>query len=120
MLISVTFMTLIYSFISALGTVGEGLGVIILVLQVSGTGGIYPIEIMDPVFKILYPYLPMTYGIKMIREAQLGVVWANYIPSLFILMGIAIATVIVAVIIKEKADTASHYFEQRLKETGLF
>ena len=120
MLISVTFMTLIYSFISALGTVGEGLGVIILVLQVSGTGGIYPIEIMDPIFKILYPYLPMTYGIKMIREAQLGVVWANYIPSLFILMGIAIATVIVAVIIKEKADTASHYFEQRLKETGLF
>ena len=120
MLISVTFMTLIYSFISALGTVGEGLGVIILVLQVSGTGGIYPIEIMDPVFKILYPYLPMTYGIKMIREAQLGVVWANYIPSLLILIGIAIATVIVAVIIKEKADTASHYFEQRLKETGLF
>ena len=119
-LISITFMTLIYSFISALGNVGKGIGVIILVLQVSGTGGIYPIEIMDPIFKILYPYLPMTYGINIIRESQLGVVWSNYLPSLFILIGIVIATVIIAVIIKEKADTASHYLEERLKETGLF
>ena len=119
-LVSVIFMVLIYSFISSLGQVGKGIGVILLVLQISGTGGIYPIEIMNSVFQVLYPYLPMTYAISLIREAQLGVVWSNYLPAVIILIAIGIATVIVAIIIKEKADDASHYFEERLEETGLF
>ena len=119
-LVSVVFMILIYSIISALGTVGKGICVILLVLQISGTGGIYAIEIMDTFFQVLYPYLPMTYAIKLVREAQLGTVWSNYIPSLIIILAIGIATVIVAIIIKEKADKASKYFEEKLEESGLF
>ncbi|MGN0177531.1 MAG: YhgE/Pip family protein [Methanobrevibacter sp.] len=119
-LVSVIFMILVYSIISALGQVGKGIGVILLVLQISGTGGIYPIEIMHSFFQTLYPYLPMTYAITLIREAQLGVVWSNYIPALTILISIGIITIIVASIIKQKADKSSKYFEERLKESGLF
>lgn len=120
LLVSAVFMILIYSIISAIGTVGKGICVVLLVLQISATGGIYPIQIMHHFFQTLYPYMPMTYAITLIREAQLGVVWANYWPALAILLGIGIATVIVAVLIKEKADKASKYFEERLKESGLF
>ena len=119
-LVSIVFMVLIYSLISAIGTVGKGLGVILLVLQISSTGGIYPIQIMDPFFQTLYPYLPMTYAITLIREAQLGVIWANYLPALAILLAIGIITVIVAMVIKEKADKSSKYFEEKLEESGLF
>ena len=120
LLVSVVFMVLTYSLISAVGTVGKGIAVILLVFQISATGGIYPIQIMHPFFQTLYPYLPMTYAIKLIREAQLGVVWANYLPALAILLAIGIITVIVAVAIKEKADKPSKYFEEKLEESGLF
>ena len=119
-LVSIIFMILIYSIISAIGTVGKAIGVILLVLQISATGGIYPIQIMHPFFKALYPYMPMTYGITLVREAQLGVVWSNYIPALIILLAIGCATITAAVIIKEKLDKPSHYFEERLEESGLF
>lgn len=119
-LVSATFMILVYSIISALGHVGKAIGVILLVLQISGTGGIYPIEIMQHFFQILYPYLPMTYAITLIREAQLGLVMPNYLFALVVLVGIGIATIIVATIIKQKADKVSHYFEERLEESGLF
>ena len=119
-LVSIVFMTLIYSIISAIGTVGEGIVVILLVFQISGTGGIYPIEIMPKLFQELYSYLPMTYGIKLVREAQLGIIWPNYIPALIMLLAIGITTIIVSVIIKEKADKPSKYFEEKLKESGLF
>ena len=66
------------------------------------------------------PYLPMTYAITLIREAQLGLIWSNYTPALIILLAIGVATVIVMLIIKEKADKATHYFEERLEESGLF
>lgn len=119
-LVSVVFMILIYSIISAIGTVGKGVAVILLVFQISGTGGIYPIEIMPSLFETLYHYMPMTYAISLVREAQLGVIWSNYWPSLSILLAIGIITVIVCVIIKEKADKASHYFEEKLSESDLF
>ena len=119
-LVSSVFMILIYSIISAIGTVGKGIAVILLVLQISATGGIYPIEIMHQFFQTLYPYMPMTYAIRLIRESQLGVVWSNYIPALIILLAIGIITVIVAVIIKEKADKPSKFFEEKLKGSGLF
>lgn len=119
-LVSIIFMILIYSIISAIGTVGKAIGVILLVLQISATGGIYPIQIMHPFFRVLYPYMPMTYGITLVREAQLGVVWSNYIPALIILLAIGCLTITAAVIIKEKLDKPSHYFEEKLEESGLF
>ena len=119
-LVSMVFMILVYSLISAVGHVGKALAVVLLVLQISATGGIYPIEIMHGFFQALYKFMPMTYAIGLIREAQLGVVWSNYIPALSVLIGIGIGTVIVALIIKEKADKASHYVEKRMEESGLF
>lgn len=118
--VSVVFMTLIYSFVSAVGQVGKVVAILLLVFQISGTGGIYPIEIMNPIFQMLYPYLPMTYAINIVREAALGLIWGNYIPSFLVLMAIAIITIVVSLIIKEKADKISHYFEEKLKESGLF
>ena len=119
-LVSMIFMILIYSIISAIGTVGKAIGVVLLVLQISATGGIYPIQIMHPFFRALYPYMPMTYGITLVREAQLGTVWSNYIPALAILLAIGFVTIIAAVIIKEKLDKPSHYFEEKLEESKLF
>ena len=120
MLVSVVFMILIYSFISALGQIGKGLAILLLVFQISGTGGIYPIEIMDPIFQALYPFLPMTYAINIVRESALGLLWSNYIPSFLVLLGILVATVIICLIIKDKADEAAHYFESKLEESDLF
>lgn len=119
-LVSMIFMILIYSIISAIGTVGKAIGVVLLVLQISATGGIYPIQIMHPFFRALYPYMPMTYGITLVREAQLGTVWSNYIPALAILLAIGFVTIIAAVISKEKLDKPSHYFEEKLEESKLF
>ena len=119
-LVSSVFMILIYSLVSALGEVGKAIAVVLLVFQISGTGGIYPVQIMGEVFQALNPYLPMTYAITLMREAQLGLVWSNYQPALIILLGIGIITVIVLLILKTKADSAAHYFESRLEDSGLF
>ena len=120
LIVSGVFMILVYSLVSALGNVGKAVAIVLLVIQISGTGGIYPVEIMSPLFNILNPYLPMTYAITLIREAQLGLIWSNFIPALIILFALGIVTVIVSIIIKEKADKATHYFENKLEESGLF
>ena len=118
--VSVVFMTLVYSFVSAVGQIGKVVAILLLVFQISGTGGIYPIEIMNPIFQMLYPFLPMTYAINIVRESTLGLIWSNYIPSFLVLVAIVVATIVISLIIKKRFDKISHYFEEKLKDSGLF
>ena len=118
--IALVFMILIYSLVSLFGDVGEGITIILLVFQISGSGGIYPIQIMNKIFEYLNPYLPMTHGITILREAQLGLIWANYIPSFVILLVLAIIVISVSFILKRTFDKHTKYFEEKLDESNLF
>ena len=84
--VAIVFMAIIYSLSSLFGEVGKGVAILLLVFQISGSGGIYPIEIMNGIFGVIYPYLPMTHAITMVREAQLGLIWSNYLLSFVFLL----------------------------------
>ena len=118
--IALIFMLICYSLISALGHVGKGLAVIWLVFQISGTGGIYPIQLMGPMLQSVSQYMPMTHGITLLRESALGLVWSNYVPSFFALIAMGLITLVLALIIKMFADKRAHWFEEKLNETDLF
>ncbi len=119
-IISIVFMVIIYSIIASLGDVGKAITIIFLVLQISGTGGIYPIQLMHPFFQTLYPYLPMTYGIMMLRESLLGMIWSNYLPAMASLIVYGVVFLLIAVAVKIRFDKRTHYFEERLNDSGLF
>lgn len=118
--IALIFMLICYSLISALGHIGKGLAVIWLVFQISGTGGIYPIQLMGQFLQTVSPYMPMTHGITLLRETALGLVWSNYIPSFLILIAMGAITLVLALIVKMFADKRAHWFEEKLNETDLF
>ncbi len=118
--VALAFMMLIYSLISVFGDVGKGIVIILLVFQISGTGGIYPVEIMNEIFGIIYPYLPMTHAINLIRESQLGLIWANYIPSFLVLLALGLVIPIIAFVLKRSFDKHTKYFEEKLEEADLF
>ena len=117
--VSLVFMIFVYSLVSLFGDVGEGITIILLVFQISGTGGMYPVQIMNNIFGVLYPYLPMTHGINIVREAQLGLIWANYIPSFTFLFVFGIIVIFVSFILKQRFDKRTKYFEEKLEESDL-
>lgn len=73
MFLSLVFCTIVYTLISLFGNVGKAMGVILLVLQVAGSGGTFPIQMTPDFFQRLYSWLPFTYGIGALRESISGV-----------------------------------------------
>lgn len=67
-LISFTFMAIVTFFVTLLGKVGDFLMIILLVLQLATSAGTYPIELTDKIYQVISPLLPMTYGLKMLRQ----------------------------------------------------
>lgn len=73
--ISIVFTMIIYTLVSVLGNVGKALAMILLVLQISASGGTFPIEVTPPFFQRINPLLPFTYGVGGMREGVGGVLW---------------------------------------------
>ena len=112
-------MILMYSFVSAFGTVGKVFGIILLVLQLSSTGGVYPAELTGSFFRALNPIMPMTHAITLIRESMLGTFWPNYQGALIYLVCFGFATIIISVVIKRLYDEKAQYFEDKMKNIDL-
>lgn len=118
--VAIVFMAIIYSLSSLFGEVGKGVAILLLVFQISGSGGIYPIEIMNDIFGVIYPYLPMTHAITMVREAQLGLIWSNYLLSFVFLLVLTAVVVFASIMLKQHWDKRTKYFEEKLEESNLF
>ena len=94
LLISALFSSIIYTIVHLLGNVGKAVCIILLVLQLGSSGGTFPIQMTSGFFQALYPKVPFTYSIGLLREAVGGV----YIPAAqrdmkILLIGIVITLV---------------------------
>ncbi|MDG4982021.1 YhgE/Pip domain-containing protein [Lactococcus lactis] len=68
LLISFAYMAINTFFLTALGKIGEFLMIVVLVLQLATSAGTYPLQLAPEIYQVISPWLPMTYGLKMLRE----------------------------------------------------
>ena len=67
MLISMVFMSIVYTLVSVFGDVGKALAIVMLVLQIAGSGGTYPVMLLPEFFQWINPILPFTHAIDLMR-----------------------------------------------------
>ncbi|WP_353463095.1 YhgE/Pip domain-containing protein [Mammaliicoccus sciuri] len=94
-LVSIVFISIVYTLVSLFGNVGKALAIVIMVLQIAGGGGTFPIQVTPKFFQAIHPYLPFTYAVDALREAVGGVVPEILIYNLIclVLFGVVIFTI---------------------------
>jgi putative membrane protein len=65
-----------------MGNVGEAVAVIVMVIQVAGAGGTFPIEVLPEIYRRVYQYLPFTYCMNALRECVGGIYRLDYLKDL--------------------------------------
>ncbi|SDQ21461.1 YhgE/Pip domain-containing protein [Carnobacterium viridans] len=68
-LTSLAFMSIVLTLVVALDNVGRFLAMILLVLQLGGSGGTFPIPLTNGFFQSIHLFLPMTYSVYGFRQA---------------------------------------------------
>ena len=69
---SFVFTMITYSLTVAFENVGEAAAVVIMVIQVAGAGGTFPIQCLPAIYQAIYKYLPFTYAMDALRECVGG------------------------------------------------
>lgn len=116
---ALVFTAIIYSLVSVLGNVGKVISIILLVLQVAGSGGTFPIQLTPRFFQVLNPFLPFTYGISFERQAIGGVVKEVISRDSWILLLYLVGFIVISLLIKKPMNHVVHRFAARFKESGL-
>lgn len=87
MLTSLVYLSIVYALSTTFMHIGKALCIVLVILQIPGASGLYPIEMMPDFFRQIYPFLPFTYSINALRETIGGFYgnsWGVNVGKLFI------------------------------------
>lgn len=116
---SLIFSMMMYALVSTLDNVGKALGIILLLLQVTASGGTFPIQVTPVFFRTINKFMPFTYAISGLREAIYGVVFDNLAKDLVTLLLFGIIFTLYGCIFKERLNNLFKSFTLNMKKSGI-
>lgn len=118
-LASFTFTVFIYSLALAFGDIGKALAVVIMVIQIAGSGGTFPIELLPEVYRNIYIFFPFPYAINAMRETIGGMYGDFYVKNLAQLLIFAVVGLLIGLVIRLPFIKISHFMEERMEDTKM-
>lgn len=119
-LIGLSYLSIIYALSVTFGYIGKGLCVILVIMQIPGASGIYPIELMPQFFQTLYPFFPFTYGIDAMREVVSGFAGFAYWRYLGMLLVFVAIAFFLGLVLRNGVANLTRLFTQEVGSTALF
>lgn len=119
MFISFVYVSLIYALAIAFKHIGKAIAVILVIVQIPGSSGMYPIEMMPDFFQRLHPLLPFTYGINAMRETIGGLYGMDYLVNLAYLAVFLIVAYVIGVWLRPALLNLNLLFDRHLERTGV-
>ena len=116
---SFVFVLLIYTLTLSFGDVGKTIAVVMVVIQIAGSSGTFPIELLPQFFQNVYLYFPFPYAINAMREAISGMYEMNYFIYMGKLLIFAAASLLLGLVIRKPFIPLNRLFEEKMKETKM-
>ncbi|MBE5854080.1 MAG: YhgE/Pip domain-containing protein [Lachnospiraceae bacterium] len=116
---SFTYTIFIYSLTVAFENVGEALAVVIMVVQVAGAGGTFPIETLPKVYQAVYRFLPFNYSMNAMRETIGGLYENAYLEYLLKLGIFVLVSLFIGLVLHKPFEKLNHMIEKSKEKTGL-
>lgn len=91
----------IYCMGAAFGVVGKAICVIVMIIQVSGSSGQYPTQLMPAFFGRVRPWLPATYAMDALRAAIAGVYNNDWLWNIGMLCLFLIPSALLGLVVRE-------------------
>ena len=118
-LASIVFTAIVYTLTVSFGDVGKALAVLLLVIQVAGSGGTFPIQMTPPFFQALAPYLPFT-PLMNALHACVGGIWGNeFWSAMLSLSAFLIPALLLGLVLRKPVIRLNDYISAKLEETKL-
>lgn len=118
-LTSMTFSLLIYALTVSFGDVGKAIVVVVMVLQIAGSSGTFPIELLPDFYQKVYYLFPFPHAINAMRECICGLYGNDFVIYLLYLLIFAVIALLIGLLIRQPFIGLNRFVEEKLEETEL-
>lgn len=112
-------MNIMYAMAYALRQIGKAINVILLIVQIPGSSGLFPVEMMPPIYQAINPLLPFTYSCNAFREAIAGFYGMHYYEDIGALLLYIPLAILFGIVVGNYAFNLNVMFDKKLTETDL-
>lgn len=116
---SIVYVNIIYTLTVSFGDIGKAICVVLLVVQVAGSGGTFPIETAPPFFRAVYPLLPFVHSMTAMRECVAGMYGSTYWIQMGILGIFLIISLFFGLVLRNPIIKLNDAFMEKLESTHL-
>lgn len=116
---SFTFTLLIYTLTLSFGDIGKAFAVVMVVLQIAGSSGTFPIELLPDFFQKIYLYFPFPYAINAMRETVSGTYQSDFGIYLLWLMVFVIGSLVLGLVLRKPFVNLNHFMHKRMHDTEM-
>jgi putative membrane protein len=105
-LMALAFTAFHYLLTVALGRAGLVVSLLALAIQVTSTGGIYPIQLLATPFQVISPLMPLTYAVNGMQGIITGGDPGGVVASALILLGFGVVSMLLALVAVRRSRRA--------------
>mgnify|MGYP004655492523 FL=1 len=119
MFTSFVYVNLIYALTVSFGDIGKAIAVVLMVMQVAGSGGTFPIQCAPKFFQVVYPLLPFTHSMNAMRECIAGFYGTTYATELGKLAIFLVPSLLLGLLLRKPIIRMNDAFMEKLESTHL-
>ncbi|NMN00542.1 ABC-2 family transporter protein [Bifidobacterium sp. DSM 109958] len=116
---SLTYLSIIYALATSFQHVGKGLCVLLVIVQIPGASGLYPIEMMPAFFRRVYPLFPFTYSIDAMRETVGGFYDGLWLRNAACLMVFVALSFVLGIAVRPYLANLNSMFARQIAESDM-
>ena len=116
---SFVFVNIIYALTASFGDVGKAIAVLLMVIQVAGSGGTFPVQMLPEGFQAVYPFLPFVHSENAMRAAMFGLYGNDFWVELELLLSYVAAALLLGLLLRRPVIKLTEWIEHKLESTKL-
>lgn len=118
-LAALVFSNIVYTLTVSFGDIGKAVAVVLLVMQVAGSGGTFPIETLPKFFQMLYPFLPFPHAIDAMHAAMAGSYGNEYLLDMVYLALFLIPSLLLGLVLRKPVIRLNNWVSRNLESTKV-
>ncbi|MCI8452046.1 MAG: YhgE/Pip domain-containing protein [Eggerthellaceae bacterium] len=113
------FTFLIYALVAAFANLGKAMAVLLLIVQVTGCGGSFPLQLLPGFVQALSPWLPATHVVNAMRAAMMGTYGADYWVQMGQLMLFVVPAALIGLVLRRPLARFMAWYVEQVESSKL-
>ncbi|MEY8562338.1 YhgE/Pip domain-containing protein [Eggerthellaceae bacterium 3-80] len=110
---------LIYSLVAAFANLGKAITVLLLIVQVTGCGGSFPLQLLPWFVQEISPYLPLTHVVNAMRAAMMGTYGNDFWIQIGQLCLFLIPAALIGLVLRKPLAKFMEWYVEKVESTKL-